>query len=106
MIRLKLQTIELADGRTLQLVDAAELHAKLGDRRPFALWFASYRNGLPPLIEGANILRRWGSDKRTFIDPKIASSILVMSSGDDAHEYRRHLIELELLFPPSREYPP
>jgi phage anti-repressor protein len=106
MIRLKLETIEIEVGRTVQMVDAAELHTKLGDRRPFGLWFASYRRGLPQLVEGENILRRWGAGKRTLIDLEIASSILIMSSGEDAHEYRKHLIEQESLLSGSRTRPP
>jgi phage anti-repressor protein len=106
MIRLKLETIEIDVGRTVQMVDAAELHTKLGDRRPFGLWFASYRRGLPELVEGQNILRRWGTEKRTLIDPAIASSILIMSTGDDAREYRKYLIEQESLFPRCGTRPP
>ena len=106
MIRLKLISIEISVGRTLQLVDAAELHAKLGDRRPMALWLASYRRGLPELVEGVNILRRWGQANRTLIDPKIAASILIMSPGDEAHEYRKHLIEQEQLLSQAGQLPP
>ena len=106
MIQLKTEMIETELGITSDFVDAAELYFKIGDRRPFGLWFASFRRGLPELIEGKNIVRQYGNKRRTLIDPDIARQILMMSPGKDGDEYRSHLIESANMFPHDVPCPP
>jgi phage anti-repressor protein len=41
---MKLESIKIEGGGTIQFVNAAELYTNVGVKRPFALWFASDTN--------------------------------------------------------------